>query len=202
MKRIFVFLSMMALCMVFPPVYASNKAKIGEWAANDKAAIKVTKIETVKGWNDLGKLIRYGKKEEQLLSKVKQAVDSKEYKIILVHIDMRNDSKEPSNLGYYITDQWWGYLYLRGEEGTEVATGGYFGPLSLGQDPSGNFYCGASELTHYLSGGLAKKAAVAPKTAIKGRVVFIVPDWFVPAKVFTKPSQYGFGNSELVIILK
>src|SRR3990167_3475625 len=133
MKRIFVFLSMMALCMVFPPVYASNKAKIGEWAANDKAAIKVTKIETVKGWNDLGKLIRYGKKEEQLLSKVKQAVDSKEYKIILVHIDMRNDSKEPSNLGYYITDQWWGYLYLRGEEGTEVATGGYFGPLSLGQ---------------------------------------------------------------------
>lgn len=194
-------LIIIVLSMTLVPVYAGNKAKLGDWASNGKTAIKVNKIEVVKTWKDLGKFIRYGKREEQLLSKVKQAVDSEEYKILLVHIDMRNDSQEHVNMGYYIFDHWGGYLYLRGEEGTEVATGGYFGPLSLGKDASGNFYCGASELTYYLSGGLAKKASIAPNAVIKGKVVFVVPDWFVPAKIFTKPFEHGFGSSELVVNL-
>lgn len=179
-------------------VLASVSASVaGGWVSNGKVAVRVDKVQLVSDWNVLGKFQRVGPKEKAALEPLKKAVESKEYKIALVHLQMRNDSKEKIRLGYWIGSSMDMHpLFLRGSEGTEFCS---YDSLSL-QDSWQNAKAAASNLTYFLTSGLAQQAEVAPKAVIKGRVAFLVPSWFEPARLFTKASQStnGFGSKQLV----
>jgi hypothetical protein len=176
----------------------SNKAGLNKWASNEKMSMKVSKVEVATSWSKLGKLIRFGKAEEGMYDKLKKDLAAGTHKIVLVYVEMRNDSTGHINLGWHTRDDMWGYLHLRGEEGTQIKSsrGNYWQ-----KDGEGN-WCGGSDITGFLQGGLPENSLVAPKASIKGKVAFVTRDWFVPVKLFTKPGAGGFGKTDLIITLK
>ena len=195
---------MLALSVVLalPCQAQQNRAKLGEWATNGEVSMRVTRVENVTDWAGLGKLIRFGRAEEQAIAPVRKTLEAGEAKFVLLTIDMRNDSKDHRSLGWKIlggnTSE--DFLYLRGEEGTLMRS-------APGTQMNSNTksWGSRSDITTDMSAGLPMDAKVAPKTVVSGKVAFFVKDWFVPAVLYTMPEYnklQGFGKPELIIKLK
>jgi len=184
---------------------AQSEAQIGKWivrtpvpktgSAYLKIAFKVNKVTVVTKWEQLGKLVRFGSEETKQTQPIRDALKAKKVKIVLVNVSLRNDLPTPMTLGYYgdlntgsesVTDAF--RIWVRGEEGTELGGGDN---LSFA-DGSQN---AAMHLTYFLANGLPKGAAVPPKGVVTGTVAYVVKDWFVPGKVFTR--RYSDGLPDL-----
>lgn len=183
---------------------ACGKVLSGKWASNGVFGLKVDKVETIVKWQQLAPFQRIGKGDEAQFSDIKKALSSGQYKVVVLHVSMRNDSKDKQLMGY---SRWGGdtgnrgsvyecssVLFLRGKEGTELS--------SLHYMKVDDYYAG-SALTYYLEGGLPMKSDVPPKGVIKGRLAFVVRDWFVPARLFIK-GYYSGGEKkpELAVPLR
>jgi hypothetical protein len=152
--------------------------------------MRVQKVETATRFVDLGPLIRVNPEDRERLKQIETALASGQYKVILVHTSMRNDSGHKRNLGFSIGSSYDHCLWLRGDEGSEVRC---FDQFSF-EAPAA-----AGRLTYHLNGGFPLSAESAPKTVVSGKVAFVVPQWFQPAKMFTKTGP--FGPKEVVIEL-
>lgn len=152
-------------------------------------------VSTVTTWAGLGRLIRFGKAEAASVADVQTALQSGSFKFVVLTVQLRNDSGGTVPLGWCLGGDARDYLYLRGEEGSQYTSSSASG--SIAQKGA------QSRVTRFLADGLPENAALAPKAVIKGRVAFLVPDWFVATKVFTKPSgdAYHFGRTDLIVDL-
>lgn len=171
----------------------------GEWVSNGEVAMRVDRVEALTSWDRLGPFIRFDASAREKVKDVQALLRTGEYKVVVVHMSMRNVGKAPAHLGYgvevtSVNAKGTGVLWLRGEEGTQF--------------PCANDLLksrGATGITYYLKNGLPLDAEIAPGGVVTGRVAFLVPSWFVPAKVFTKAQAWpyrGYGKSDNVVNLR
>lgn len=191
-------------------LFFSGAASADEWVDNGAVAVKVNGLRTVTSWEDLGKLKRYGAKEkkENKYAKVQEGLKNQEFKIVLVELSLKNITSEHRNLGYDMHlggggtwSHYGGLLYLRSSDGAEVnsANTNAFDYKSYDNIP-GKY--AASGLTYHLANGLPMSSKVAPGTVVEGELVFVVPDWFEPVKIFSKPCDSSgptfYGKNQVV----
>lgn len=161
----------------------------GTWVTNKVLSMRATKVEIVYGWDKLGSLQRIDKEAEKKLEYIKGAINEGKYKVVIVHMAMRNETDKKQNLGWCIgggggEESSRGVMgtrvYLRGEEGTEVSSSNDL-PTFLTVDPGP-----VGGITYYLTGSMPMDAKVEPKGVIEGRVAFVTKSWYKPAKLFTR----------------
>lgn len=177
--------AVLATCM--SATIQAKGAATGKWVTNGIYALQVTRVQTVGKWQKLAPFQRIGKGDEAQFADIKSKLASGRYKVVVVHMAMRNDSKEKQVVGYSRNGNNTGMrgsvsevssvLFLRGKDGTEVD--------SLNVMQVDDNYAG-SAITYFLEGGLPMKSEVPSKGTIRGRVAFVVRDWFVPARLFIK----------------
>lgn len=177
----------------------TNKGKLGEWVSNDEVKIRVSKVEEITKWSNLPFSKRYSQTSEDDFKYLKKAVDEGQAKFVLVTTEVKNISDCQRDIGYYTVGNV-GRFHLRGDEGSEQDS--YCGN-QFSKDIKG--YIGqGSKLPFFIEKNFPQKANVSPGGTVSGRVLFVVPSYFVPTVLFTKPytKKLCFGKNEIIIKLK
>ncbi|MDQ7826558.1 MAG: hypothetical protein RDV48_27395 [Candidatus Eremiobacteraeota bacterium] len=181
-------------------VQSTNKAVVGEWADNGEVKIKVSKVQEVTAWSSLPFSKRYTPAKEASFSSIKAMMDKGEAKIVLVTTEVKNTSTSMRNIGWCTIPASPGNFYLRGDEGSEQTStnkNNFYGDFTQSIGKMG-------DLSSVLSGAFPMDSKVSPGGSAAGSLLYIVPSWFTPAVLFTKPGYAGtyMGKNEIIIKLK
>lgn len=174
---------------------SSNIATVGNWAGNGTIAVKVDKVEEVNTFEGLGDLQRAGPDEVKALKNWTK-IDGKTNKFIVVYASIKNLTKGKLQIGYLARPWTSGGIYpallLIGEEGTMIGA----------ESGTGNPNKG---MGYYVKGSMPLNSDEPSGGTIKGKIVYIVPVWFVPVKL-SYPGKFKnmttWGNQEVIVKLK